>query len=92
MTWNSLRKNSPKNLFNQPKVRKMTKKFWIIFNESGSKTRVSKPTHKLVRHEHKHVAVTEQNRLATTNPGEIFVLMEAISTVVVNNTNETILK
>jgi hypothetical protein len=44
--------------------------FWLVWNEQGYPPRF--------RHDTKHAALTEAERLARANPGSVFFVLEAI--------------
>lgn len=51
--------------------------FWMVWNEGGSSPRV--------KHETKVFAIHEAERLARMNPGQRFVVMEAVAGRAVND-------
>lgn len=55
----------------------MKTKFWMVYCPTKNPPSF--------RHETRGLAESEAERLAKQNPGEIFVVLEAISTVVVSN-------
>lgn len=55
----------------------MSRQFWMVWNPCGNQPRV--------RHDSERAAVTEAERLARLNPGEHFIVLEAVALRVVDN-------
>lgn len=58
--------------------------FWVVWNPNGHS-----PTHK---HDAIEKASREAERLARTNPGQTFVVLESVSAMVVDNLHRTNLR